>query len=72
MKIRVYASGAMFDEFKVTTSVEQGCAMAPVPVSLYMLCVTDILHCEAGVEVVDVRYRLDRNLYDSSNLKSMT
>ena len=72
MKVRVSASGTLSDEFEVTTGVKQGCVMAPVLFNLYMLCVTHILHRDAGGEGVDVRYRLDRSLFDLSKLKART
>ena len=72
MKVRVSVSGVLSDEFEVTTGVKQGCVMAPVLFNIYMLCVTHILHCEAEEEGVDVRYRLDRNLFDLTKLKART
>ena len=72
MKVRVSAYGTLSDEFEVTTGVKQGCVMAPVLFNLYMLCVTHLLHREADGEGVDVRYRLDRNLFDLSKLKTRT
>ena len=72
MKVRVSAYGTLSDEFEVTTGVKQGCVMAPVLFNLFMLCVTHLLHREADGEGVDVRYRLDRNLFDLSKLKART
>ena len=72
MKVRVSASGVLSDQFEVTTGVKQGCVMAPVLFNIYMLCVTHILHHEAEGEGVDVRYRLDRSLFDLSKLKART
>lgn len=72
MKVRVSASGVLSEEFEVTTGVKQGCVMAPVLFNIYMLCVTHILHRDAEEEGVDVRYRLDRNLFDLAKLKART
>ena len=50
MKVRVSESGALSDELDVATGVNQGCVMAPVLFNVYKLCVTHILHLEAGGE----------------------
>lgn len=72
MRVRVSASGSLSEDFGVTVGVKQGCIMAPVLFNVYMLCVTHLLHREASSEGVDIRYRLDRNLFDLKKLKART
>ena len=55
MKVRVFASGALSDDFEETTGTKLDCVVAPVLFNLYMLCVTHIPHRGARREGIDVR-----------------
>ena len=72
MKLTVSASGAISEEFEVTVGIKQGCFMIPVQFDVYVLFVRHLLHREGEKEGIDVRYRIDRKLYDLVELKAMT
>lgn len=73
MQARVQTCGTLSEPFSVEVGVKQGCVLAPVLFSVYLMALINIAHTALGRDAgITIQYRLDGSLFNIRRLQART